>query len=97
MAAADVQVQAFKAEIRRTFSLVEPIASAAAAIFYPTLWEIDPSTKVRGPPAVALLSFSRACQYRASRVRSSFWWAGARVCMCLLCDLCKTKDGSSFR
>lgn len=37
----------YKTEIRRTFALVKPIATEAAAIFYSTLFEVDPSTKVR--------------------------------------------------
>ena len=40
-------VEGYKAEIRRSFALVEPIATQAAAIFYPTLWEVNPNTKVR--------------------------------------------------
>jgi len=39
-------VEGYKAEIRRSFALVEPIAVQAAAIFYPTLWEVNPGTKV---------------------------------------------------
>lgn len=39
-------VEGYKAEIRRTFALVEPIAITAASIFYPTLWEVNPETKV---------------------------------------------------
>lgn len=39
-------VEEYKTEIRRTFQLVKPIADEAAAIFYATLWEINPSTKV---------------------------------------------------
>ena len=39
-------VEVYKAEIRRSFDLVKPISQEAASIFYPTLWEIDPSTKV---------------------------------------------------
>lgn len=42
----EVDVEVYKAEIKRTFGLVKPISVEAAAIFYPTLWEIDPSTKV---------------------------------------------------
>lgn len=42
-------VEQYKEEIRRTFALVKPIATQAAAIFYATLWEIDPETKVRLP------------------------------------------------
>lgn len=38
--------EVYKAEIRRSFALVEPIAVQAAAIFYPTLWEVNPNTKV---------------------------------------------------
>ena len=37
----------YKEELRRSFDLVKPISAEAAAIFYPTLWEINPSTKVR--------------------------------------------------
>lgn len=40
-------VEGYKAEIKRSFALVAPISIQAAAIFYPTLWEVDPSTKVR--------------------------------------------------
>lgn len=40
-----MDVEAYKAEIRRSFALVEPVE--AAAVFYPTLWEVNPSTKVR--------------------------------------------------
>ena len=36
----------YKEELRRSFDLVKPISLEAAAIFYPTLWEINPSTKV---------------------------------------------------
>ena len=43
----DKNIDAYKEEIRRTFELVKPIATDAAGIFYSTLWEIDPSTKVR--------------------------------------------------
>lgn len=39
-------VEQYKAEIKRTFALVEPISTAAAGIFYPTLWEVNPETKV---------------------------------------------------
>ncbi|CAM9106925.1 unnamed protein product [Pylaiella littoralis] len=38
-------VDGYKAEIKRSFALVAPISTQAAAIFYPTLWEVDPSTK----------------------------------------------------
>ncbi|CAN0173138.1 unnamed protein product, partial [Hapterophycus canaliculatus] len=38
-----MDVEGYKAEIRRSFALVEPVE--AAAIFYPTLWEVNPSTK----------------------------------------------------
>lgn len=41
------RIEEYKAEIRRTFALVEPIATEVAAVFYPTLWTINPSTKVR--------------------------------------------------
>ncbi|CAM9337103.1 unnamed protein product [Ectocarpus sp. 4 AP-2014] len=44
-AEAEVDVEGYKAEIRRTFALVEPISVQAAGIFYPTLWEVDTSTK----------------------------------------------------
>ena len=36
----------YKEELRRSFDLVKPLSVKAAAIFYPTLWEIKPSTKV---------------------------------------------------
>lgn len=36
----------YKEELRRSFELVKPISLEAAAIFYPTLWEINPATKV---------------------------------------------------
>lgn len=37
--------EAYKTEIKRTFALVQPISTQAAAIFYPTLWEVNPATK----------------------------------------------------
>ena len=37
----------YKEELSRSFDLVKPISVEAAAIFYPTLWEINPATKVR--------------------------------------------------
>lgn len=39
-------VEGYKTEIKRTFALVEPISTTAAGIFYPTLWEVNPDTKV---------------------------------------------------
>lgn len=39
--------EGYKEELRRSFALVKPRSLEAAAIFYPTLWEINPSTKVR--------------------------------------------------
>lgn len=44
-----VDIEEYKLEIQRTFNLVKPISTQAAAIFYPTLWEVDPSTKVKAP------------------------------------------------
>lgn len=41
------RIEEYKAEIRRTFALVEPISTEIAAVFYPTLWTINPSTKVQ--------------------------------------------------
>lgn len=40
------EAEQYKGEIRRTFDMVKPISTEAAAIFYPTLWEINPDTKV---------------------------------------------------
>ncbi|CAN0004058.1 unnamed protein product [Ectocarpus sp. 6 AP-2014] len=37
--------ESYKAEVRRTHALLKPIQVEAAAIFYPTLFEVDPSTK----------------------------------------------------
>lgn len=41
------RIEEFKTEIRRTFALVEPISTEIAAVFYPTLWTINPATKVQ--------------------------------------------------
>lgn len=38
--------EAYKAEVRRTHALLKPISTEAAAIFYPILFEVDPSAKV---------------------------------------------------
>ena len=43
----DENIDAYKEEIRRTFDLIKPIAAEAASIFYSSLWEVDPSTKVK--------------------------------------------------
>lgn len=45
-ATAEVVEEEYKAEVRRTFALIKPMSTQAAAIFYPTLWEMDPPTKV---------------------------------------------------
>lgn len=47
--------EAYKAEVRRTHALLKPISTEAAAIFYPTLFEVDPSAKVRHHLRVFLL------------------------------------------
>ncbi|CAM9670726.1 unnamed protein product [Discosporangium mesarthrocarpum] len=38
-------VEGNKAEIKRTFALVEPIAATAATLFYGRLWDVYPETK----------------------------------------------------
>lgn len=50
-------VEAYKEEVRRSFELVKPISVEAAAIFYPTLWKINPETKVGFP--IFLLCIAR--------------------------------------
>lgn len=50
------EAEEFKGEIRRTFDMVKPISTEAAAIFYPTLWEINPETKV------IVLKFDKLCR-----------------------------------
>lgn len=39
-------IESYKAEVRRTHALLKPISTEAAAIFYPTLFEVDPAAKV---------------------------------------------------
>ena len=62
-------VEGYKVEIRRSFALVEPIAITAASIFYPTLWEVNPETKVRDFAGL----WWRSCVGFRVRTPSSSW------------------------
>ena len=70
-AAASVEIEeTYKEELRRSFELIKPISVEAAAIFYPTLWELNPATKASSKKSKLQQSRSRSDVFCHSSPRS---------------------------